>query len=140
MGVHDNNNHVVMQQWESDCTHCTTNALQNRMAGQHVLWSARNVNVHYAIHDALQEPLPWSTEHCVALTRVLEMCSQVCAARDATMRTASLVSAQVQCTKLCYIPALFVLMPYLLTPSRNMSLAVAFIVHIRPAPLSAPQY
>ena len=138
--VHDNNNHNVTQQLESDCIDCSTNALQNQMAGHHVLWSARNIDVHYAICDALQEPLPWSTEHCVALTRVLEMCSQVCAAHDATMRTATLVSAQVTCTKLCCITALFVIMPYQSKPSNNMSLAMGSILHVRPAPLCAPRY
>ncbi|KAL0047080.1 hypothetical protein WJX82_005974 [Trebouxia sp. C0006] len=51
-------------------------------------------DVFKAVLTGLKEPLPWSTEHCVALTRVLEMCSQVCRAHDATMRTATHVSAQ----------------------------------------------
>ncbi len=136
--VHNNNNHNVTQQLEIDCTHCIANALQNQMAGHHVLWSARSAHVHCALCDASQEPLPWSTEHCVALTRVLEMCSQVCRAHDATVLTATLVSAQVTCTMLhhctvcCYALSI--------SASNNMSPAIISVQHVRPAPLCAPLY
>ncbi|DBB01229.1 TPA: hypothetical protein ACH3X1_001103 [Trebouxia sp. C0004] len=51
-------------------------------------------DVFKAVLTGLKEPLPWSTEHCVALTRVLEMCSQLCRAHDATLLTATHASAQ----------------------------------------------
>ena len=114
-------------------------ALQKQMAGHYVLWSARNVNVYHAICNASQEPLPWSNEHCVALTRVLEMCSQACRAHDATLLTATRVSAQVTCTMLCYIAALYVVMPYQ-SAQAIMSPAMDTIQHVRPAPLCAPHY
>ncbi len=113
-------------------------AMQNQMAGQHVLSSTRNVNVHYAICDALQEPLPWSTEHCVALTRVLEMCSQVCRTHEVTMRAATLVSAQVTCTMLHHSTVCCHALS--INASNNMSPAMDSIQHIRPAHLCASHY
>ncbi|KAL0039158.1 hypothetical protein WJX77_009621 [Trebouxia sp. C0004] len=94
--------------WRSVC--CLAGQKQFSAAAAaliNALWAARDYEEHckYILHDilddvfkavltGLKEPLPWSTEHCVALTRVLEMCSQLCRAHDATLLTATHASAQ----------------------------------------------